>query len=237
MSSQDHRSSVLIIDDDVELCSLLMNYLDDEGFAPVAVNDGDQGLDTVANMRPDVVILDVMMPKLDGFETLRELRKTSAVPVIMLTARGEDVDRIVGLEMGADDYLGKPFNPRVLLARIRAVLRRGPVGSLGSSPPSTILRYADIELDTSAHRVKVSGNTVQLTNAEFGLLHALLQQPGKVLSKAMLTQRALGRPIERFDRAIDMHVSNVRRKLGPNANGDTRIKTVRRVGYALSEFD
>jgi two-component system response regulator CpxR len=237
MSTQEHRSSILIIDDDVELCSLLTQYLDDEGFDPAAVNDGDQGLDAVANTRPDVVILDVMMPKRDGFETLSELRKTSTVPVIMLTARGEDVDRIVGLELGADDYLSKPFNPRVLLARIRAILRRGPSGSLALTPPPETLRHADIELDASAHSVKVSGDTIELTAAEFSLLHTLMQQPGKVLSKAMLTQRALDRPIERFDRAIDMHVSNVRRKLGSVGSGHTRIKTVRGVGYVLSESD
>jgi two-component system response regulator CpxR len=176
------------------------------------------------------VVLDVMMPGRNGFDVLRALRATSRVPVLMLTARGEDVDSIVGLELGADDYLAKPCNPRVLVARIRAVLRRAEAGT-AESAHGEVVGVGDVELDPGSRSVRQHGRPVELTSTEFSVLAALLRRAGEVVSKADLSQAALGRELGRYDRSLDMHVSNLRRKLGPAPGGDERIKTVRGVGY------
>jgi len=220
-------SEVLLIDDDVELCELVSEYLGGEGFTVDAVHNGDSGLRRALEGGHDLVILDVMLPGLTGFEVLRKLRETSAVPVLMLTARGEDVDRIVGLEMGADDYLAKPFNPRELAARIRAILRRA------SSEPEMSDRIGvdDIVVDLGTRCVSVDAEEVPLTGVEFSLLEALVRSAGNVVSRDDLSRAALFRRTNSFDRSLDVHISNLRRKLGPTAAGGERIKTVRGLGY------
>ncbi|GAB4249640.1 response regulator [Deferrisoma sp.] len=217
---------ILVVDDDAELCELLQEYLGREGFGVETAPDGPAGLDRARAGAFDLVVLDVMLPGLDGFEVLRELRKTSDVPVIMLTARGDDVDRIVGLELGADDYLPKPFNPRELLARIRAVGRRARAGR-----EPEVVRAGDLELDPGTRTALRAGEPVDLTSAEFSLLEVLLRQAGRPVSRDELARQGLGRPLMAFDRSVDVHVSSLRRKLGPAPDGTERIRTVRGVGY------
>ena len=227
---------VLIIDDDFELCSLVSEYLEPEGFRVESVHDGETGLQRAQNGNYLLVILDVMLPGMSGFDVLRRLRATSRIPVLLLTARGEDVDRIGGLEIGADDYLPKPFNPRELVARIRAVLRRtsaDPKG-VGTPRPPEILRIGDIELDPATRTVKHGGEPVDLTSVEFNLLEVLLREAGRVVTREELVSAVLSRKFSPFDRSIDMHVSKVRKKLG-DLNGDVEhIKTVRGVGYIFA---
>jgi DNA-binding response OmpR family regulator len=220
-------SEILLIDDDVELCELVSEYLVGEGFTVDVVHNGDGGLLRAREEKHDLVILDVMLPGLTGFEVLRKLRETSAVPVLMLTARGEDVDRIVGLEMGADDYLAKPFNPRELAARMRAILRRA------SSEPEMGDRIGvdDVVVDLGTRCVRVGEEEVPLTGVEFSLLEVLVRSAGNVVSRDDLSRAALFRRANSFDRSLDVHISNLRRKLGPTAAGGERIKTVRGVGY------
>jgi two-component system, OmpR family, response regulator CpxR len=227
---------VLIIDDDFELCSLVGEYLAPEGFRVDSVHDGETGLQKALNGSYLLVVLDVMLPGMSGFDVLRRIRATSRIPVLLLTARGEDVDRIVGLEIGADDYLPKPFNPRELVARIRAVLRRtsaDPKG-VGSPRPPDIVRIGDIELDPATRTVKHAGQPVDLTSVEFNLLEVLLREAGRVVTREELVSAVLSRKFSPFDRSIDMHVSKVRKKLG-DLNGDgEHIKTVRGVGYIFA---
>ena len=225
---------VLLIDDDVELCSMLTEYLAKHGFRVRSVHRGDTGF-AVTQQRPwTMILLDVMLPGIDGFEVLKRIRAESNVSVLLLTARGEDVDRIVGLEIGADDYLPKPFNPRELLARMRAVLRRQ---DRSSSPPAAAhLRVQDLELDVAARKASKGGKKLDLTDVEFGLLEALMRVPGTVLSRDELSQAVLGRAFDPFDRSLDMHVSRLRRKLGSDGEDEERVKTIRGVGYQLA-FD
>jgi two-component system response regulator CpxR len=178
-----------------------------------------------------LVLLDVMLPGMDGFEVLKQLRGVSPVRVLLLTARGDDVDRIVGLEIGADDYLPKPFNPRELLARMRAILRRSSTAEPVSA--SAILRIDDLELDSGARTVLIKGKIVELTDVEFSLLEALMRSPGKVVSREELAERALGRSLNPFDRSLDMHVSRLRRKLDEVSSSGDRVKTIRGAGYQL----
>ncbi len=216
---------ILLIDDDVELCSLLSTFLAREGFTVESQHTGPRGLERAGSGEHDLVILDVMLPGMDGFAILRELRKTSRVPVLMLTARGEDVDRIVGLEMGADDYLPKPFNPRELAARLRAILRRyQPRG------PETggRIEVNGVVLDPGTREVLESGRPVDLTTFEFDVLELLMRSAGRVLSRDALMESLYNRKATPFDRSIDMHISHIRRKLERDR---TLIKTVRGVGY------
>ena len=222
--------SILVIDDDVELCELVSEYLEDEGFAIDSVHDGMTGVDRCLADEPDLVILDVMLPGLGGFAVLAKIRERSKVPVIMLTARGEEVDRIVGLEMGADDYLPKPFNPRELVARIRAILRR-TAGIREGGEETAAIAVDDLEMDIGSRRVRCSSGEVDLTGAEFGVLETLVRSAGTVVSRDELSRKALGRRASVFDRSLDVHLSNLRRKLGPLPGGGERIKTVRGVGY------
>ncbi|MGE0388170.1 MAG: response regulator [Gammaproteobacteria bacterium] len=221
---------LLIIDDDVALCDLLREYLGAEGFAVQAVHDGGSALAQVRAQAPDAIILDIMLPGRGGLDVLRDLRAETVLPVIMLTARGEDIDRIVGLELGADDYLPKPCNPRELVARVRAVLRRvnGPASGRGAAP---VLRVEDLEMRTAERVVVCAGRGIELTSTEFNVLEVLLRHAGAVVGKDEVSSHALGRAHGPFDRAIDMHVSRLRRKLGPRADGSLRIKTVRGTGY------
>lgn len=225
-------SRILLADDDVELTEMLSQYLAAEGFAVEAAHDGEAALVKARSGAFDLMVLDIMMPHKNGLDVLRELRAQSLMPVLMLTARDEDVDSIVGLELGADDYLPKPCNPRVLVARIRAILRRagGNGGSTGQEAPAT-LTLGDIELRAGTRSVTCGDRPVPLTSTEYSVLEVLLRAAGHVVSKAELSEQALGRKLERYDRSLDMHVSSLRRKLGPLAGGEERIKTVRGVGY------
>jgi two-component system response regulator CpxR len=224
---------ILVIDDDAELCSLVAEYLEPEGFQVEAVYNGEQGLEKGLAGEHRLIVLDVMLPGMNGFEVLRRLRQTSKIPVLLLTARGEDVDRIVGLEIGADDYLPKPFNPRELVARIRAVLRRSrPVDK--DTQGGEVLRVGEIELDPGSRTVQQNGKELELTSVEFNLLEVLLREAGNVVSRERLVDSVLGRKFSPFDRSIDMHVSKVRRKLGDTDGGADHIKTVRGIGYILT---
>lgn len=220
---------ILIADDDRELCELLAAYLRGEGYAVNAVHDGASALARLADpaSRPDLLILDVTMPGRDGLETLRELRSRHGLPVLMLSARGEPIDRVIGLELGADDYLAKPCLPRELLARVRARLR--PAASALPAP----LQRGRLRLLPAERRAFVGDTELQLTGAEFSLLQALAQRPGQVIDKATLTRAGLGRDLERFDRSVDVHLSRLRRKLAACAPEAPRIEAVRGLGYQL----
>ncbi|MFV0389404.1 MAG: response regulator [Pyrinomonadaceae bacterium] len=229
----EKRDRILIIDDDEELCELVSEYLTVEGFVIDTENDGESGLQRALEGNHALIILDVMLPKLNGFDVLRGLRKESAVPVLMLTARGEDMERIVGLEIGADDYLAKPFNPRELVARIRAILRRANV--LGQSLEDEKVIVGDLEINKGARFVSVEGKEIPLTAVEFDLLVALASDAGQVVKKEDLSLEVLGRELSPYDRSLDMHVSNLRKKLGLRPNGSERIKTIRSVGYIYTQ--
>lgn len=222
---------ILVIDDDVELCSLVSEYLRPEGFQVEAVHDGKVGLTRALSGDHLLVVLDVMLPGLNGFDVLRRIRDSSRIPVLLLTARGEDVDRIVGLEIGADDYLPKPFNPRELVARIRAILRRSSKAREQEVPE--VIRVGDVELDPATRTVLHRGKPVDLTSVEFELLQVLLREAGRVVTREALVDEVLGRKFSPFDRSIDMHVSKVRKKLGDSDAGD-HIKTVRGAGYIFA---
>ncbi len=222
---------ILIIDDDEELCELISEYLTVENFETQAVHDGELGLQAALKGENDLVILDVMLPTKNGFDVLRRLRQTSKIPVLMLTARGEDTERIVGLETGADDYLAKPFNPRELVARLRAILRRVESQSEIVQAENDKFKVDDVEVQISARSVLRNGEELTLTSVEFDLLTELLKHAGKVVKKEDLSERVLERKLSPFDRSLDMHISNLRKKLGNRANDAERIKTIRSVGY------
>lgn len=223
---------VLLIDDDVELCSMLSEYLSRYGFRVAAVHRGDTGLEMALAHSYSLILLDVMLPGIDGFEILRRLRTASSVNVLMLTTRGDDVDRIVGLEIGADDYLPKPFNPRELLARMRAILRRTTLPAMENE--STLLRVNDLELDPGARTVFQSGKRIELTGVEFALLEALMHSPGKIIAREELAESVLGRRFNPMDRSLDMHVSRLRRKLFEGGSQEDQLKTIRGMGYQLT---
>ncbi len=225
--------NILLIDDDTALCSLLKEYLADEGFELEICHEGIEGSDKALSQKHDLVILDVMLPGCNGFEVLKKIRKQSNVPVLMLTARGDDVDRIVGLEIGADDYLGKPFNPRELVARIRAIFRR--TQSQDSDPDKPMepskLSVDDIELELNTRRVLKQGQAIDLTAVEFNLLKVLLQSAGSIVSREELNHEVLGRSYSPYDRSIDVHVSKLRKKLGEKVGQAERIQAIRGEGY------
>jgi two-component system response regulator CpxR len=223
---------ILLADNDIELSDMLLDYLTEEGFEVDAAYDGDVALSKALDKQYDLLILDVMMPNRNGFEVLRELRTRSLLPVLMLTARGEDVDSIVGLELGADDYLAKPSNPRVMVARIRAILRRAEANH--GNEHADQIALDDVVMSTGSRTVVCGNNPVAMTSTEFSVLDVLLREAGRIVTKASLSERALGRKLSRYDRSLDMHVSNLRRKLGPQSDGRERIKTVRGVGYIYS---
>jgi two-component system response regulator CpxR len=223
-------NKILIIDDDEELCELVAEYLTVEGFETNAVHDGETGLKTALSGEYDMAVLDVMLPKMNGFEVLKNLRASSRLPVLMLTARGDDMERIVGLEIGADDYLAKPFNPRELVARLRAILRRTePAESEDRSPER--VNVGDLELSRSSRTAWISGEEVPLTSVEFDLLANLADHAGNVVRKDDLSEAVLERKLSPYDRSLDMHISNLRKKLGARSDGSDRIKTIRSVGY------
>ena len=227
------ENRILIIDDDVALCDLLKNYLQQEGYQIETAYDSQEGLRKAQSDENSFVVLDVMLPGISGFEVLRKIRLTSQVPILMLTARGDEVDRIVGLEMGADDYMPKPFNPRELIARIRAIKRRGSNVEWNriSAKKSEELIIEDIVLNLDTRTVKQRGEQIVLTAAEFSLLENLIRNIGHVVRREDLARSVLGRNLAMFDRSIDVHISSLRKKLGSHVNGIERIKTIRSVGY------
>jgi DNA-binding response OmpR family regulator len=227
--------AVLLVDDDRELCRMLAEYLTPEGFKLTAVHDGDDALYALGRHHFDLIVLDVMLPRLGGLDVLRLLRQKNPTPVLMLTARGEDIDRVVGLELGADDYLPKPFNPRELVARMRAILRR----SLMLEPQPGRRDRIDVGslgLLFSSRTASARGQTIMLTGAEFRVLEVLMQQAGVVVSREQLTRQVLGRRLTPYDRSIDTHISNIRRKLAAIAD-EISIVNVRRTGYVLTVAD
>lgn len=228
------RNRILLADDDRELAQLLRDFLSREGFDVVLAHTADEAVDAARREPFDAAVLDVMMPGRSGLEALRELRRETALPVLMLTALGEDVDRILGLELGADDYIPKPCNPRELAARLRAVLRRAR-GEAGEA--LTDLRNGPIWLRAASRSVSVDGRAITLTATEFDLLVLLLREAGKLVSKERISQSVLGRPLGPFDRSIDVHVSNLRRKLGDAPDGSSPITTIHRSGYLLRQLD
>ncbi|MDX2422782.1 MAG: response regulator transcription factor [Amphritea sp.] len=224
---------LLLVDDDQELCDLMGQYLQSEGFEVSFAHSAEQALPLLQQDGAyDLLIFDIMMPGQTGLELLQQVRPRVKTPVIMLTGRGDDIDRIIGLEMGADDYLGKPCNPRELVARIRAVLRRSGQ-TVAPEEAATVLSLHNIELDPGKRRVQVAGNEIELTSAEFNVLAELMQSVGSIVSKDELTEKVLHRKLTAYDRAIDVHVSRVRQKLATVMPGSELIKTVRGAGYML----
>ncbi len=229
MTPDDSPLRILLVEDDAKLASLLQEYLQNQGAEVITASDGLRGLDLGLHERLDVILLDLMLPGLDGIQVCKRLRERVATPIIMLTARGEEADRVVGLEIGADDYLPKPFSPRELLARIRAHVRRAR-GLTG--PKAERLSMGDLVLDEATYGVTVEGRPVELTTFEFSILRALVRAGGRVLSREQLLELAGASPDDVFDRAIDVHISRIRQKLGDSARG-SRIRTVRGAGYQL----
>ncbi len=227
------EARVLLVDDDRELCLMLSEYLVAEHFEVKSVHDGADALTELGRDKYQILILDVMLPGVSGFDVLRRLGAANETPVLMLTARGEDVDRIVGLELGADDYLSKPFNPRELVARIRAILRRVTSRGAREHVPDT-LSVGPIVLNTGTHQVRVHDRLIPLTGAEFRVLELLMRSAGQVLSRESMTEQALGRKLVAYDRSIDTHISNLRRKLELEAGRNPEVKNVRGAGYTLT---
>ena len=224
---------VLLVDDDRELCQMLTEYLSAEHFDVKSAYDGDDALRELQANGFDIIILDVMLPRLSGFDVLRRLGASYTTPILMLTARGDDIDRIVGLELGADDYLSKPFNPRELVARIRAILRRAS-SRLGKGAVPDELAVGPITLHTGTHLVHVAGKAVPLTGAEFRVLELLMRSAGQVIPREAMTEQALGRKLVAYDSSIDTHISNLRRKLELEMGKNPEIKNVRGSGYTLT---
>ncbi len=222
-------TTLLMIDDDEKLVELVRDYLEPNGYRVVAAHEGHEGLAMARTAAPELVILDIMLPGMDGFEVCRGIRVFSEVPILMLTARGEETDRIVGLEMGADDYLPKPFNPRELLARIRAILRRARPTPAASDPER--LEVGPVVVDVGARTVVLRDEPVEMTTAEFDLLHVLVASAGRVLSRDQLMQRLHGTSWTVYDRSIDVLISRIRAKIEVDARRPTLLKTVRGVGY------
>ena len=227
-------NNLLLVDDDKELCSMLRNYLALEGFKTDVLHNGESAAEQAITGQYNLVILDIMLPGQSGFEVLKAIRDTSAVPVLMLTARGEDVDSVVGLELGADDYLAKPCNPRVLVAHIKAILRRSQPNTLADDL-ETQLSVGDVELNPQSRTVYREQNPIALTSTEFTILETLMRNAGKVVNKNELSEVALGRKLAHYDRSLDVHISNVRKKLGFMSEQADRIKTIRNVGYLFGK--
>lgn len=219
--------SVLLIDDDKELVDLLGDYLRQEGFTVAHAHDGERALGAIVDTRAEIVVLDIMMPRLNGLEVLRRIRRESAIPVLMLTARGDEIDRIAGLDLGADDYLAKPCSPGELAARIRAILRR----TGGAAGPQAVLVQGALSLDPQRRIATWNGQPLQLTGIEFNILEALATQTGKPVTRQDLSLQGLGRPLAPYDRSLDVHVSAIRQKLGTFGDGRSPIMGLRGIGY------
>jgi DNA-binding response OmpR family regulator len=223
--------TILIVEDEPELVKVLRSYLEQAGYNVLTAYRGDSGLSSWEHKRPDLVILDLNLPGLDGLDVARQIRRKADTPIIMVTARVEETDRLIGLEIGADDYITKPYSPREVVARVRAVLRRS------STVPavSPILRVADLEIDRDAHSVKISEQVIDLTPTEFNLLAALAGQPGRAFSRLQLSEAVLGNAYEGYDRTIDAHIKNLRAKIEPNPKSPRYIETVFGVGYRFKK--
>jgi len=222
--------TILVVDDEPQIVRLVRAYLEEAGYRVVTASDGQEALYVARHEKPDLVVLDVLMPRMDGLEFTRRIRSERDVPIIMLTARAEETDRIVGLELGADDYVTKPFSPKEVVARVRAVLRRAQP----RSAPSPVLRAGPITLDRDTHVVAVSGQPVELTPTEFSILETLMTTPGRVFSRAELLEAAQGIACEAYERTVDAHIKNLRRKVEPHPGRPRYILTVRGVGYRLN---
>ena len=229
------ENRVLIVDDDEELAELVTEYLRREGLEARVAGDGESGVRQALSGEYAVVVLDVMLPGIGGFEVLRRIRAApgaiAQLPILMLTARGDEVDRVLGLELGADDYLPKPFSSRELVARLRAILRRAQTAREAPASASGSLRVGDIEISDATREVRKGDERIELTSAEFDLLKVLLRAAGEIVPREAISKTALGRPLLAYDRSIDVHISNLRRKLGKDESGGERIKSVRGVGY------
>jgi DNA-binding response OmpR family regulator len=226
-------STILVVDDEPRIVQLARDYLAHAGFDVITASDGPGALASARTRGPDLIVLDLGLPRMDGLDVARAIRRDSAVPIIMLTARREETDKLVGLELGADDYLTKPFSPKELVARVRAVLRR--VG--GDLAHADVVRVGDVELDVPRVRVTVAGRRVDLTPTEFQLLLTLARQPGRVLTRSQLLDAVHGIAFESFERAIDAHVKNIRRKIEPDPRSPRYLQTVFGVGYRFAEPD
>ncbi|MBX3572932.1 MAG: response regulator transcription factor [Mesorhizobium sp.] len=222
---------VLIVDDDARLAAMLSDYLSANGFTVATAGSGRSGVEALRRRPPAAVILDVMLPDIDGFETCRQIRAFSDVPVLMLTAKGEETDRIVGLELGADDYLPKPFNPRELLARLKAILRRR-----GAADNHRVLRFGRLEIDPGSRSVKIEGTERPMTSHQFDLLVALAENAGRTLSREQLMDMVKGEELEAFDRSIDVHVSRIRAAIETDPKNPRRLITVRGAGYVFARY-
>jgi DNA-binding response OmpR family regulator len=223
--------TILVVDDEARIVKLVRDYLERAGFDVLTARDGETALQTTRLEKPDLIVLDLMLPGVDGLDVCRRLRRESSVPIIMLTARVEEADRIVGLELGADDYVTKPFSPRELVARVRATLRRVH-GELGPAP---IIRAGDVELDTVALTTTVAGQPIDLTATEFHLLATLARQPGRIFSREQLLEAIHGVAFDGYDRSVDSHVKNLRRKIEPDPRQPYYIQTVYGVGYRFAD--
>ncbi len=222
--------TILVVDDEPQIVRLVRAYLEEAGFRVVIAHDGEQALTVARHEKPDLVVLDLLMPRMDGIEFTRRVRRERELPIIMLTARSEETDRIVGLELGADDYVTKPFSPRELVARVRAVLRR----TQGGPEPAQMLRAGPLALDRTTHSVTVSGAAVELTPTEFSILETLMEAPGRVFSRADLLEATQGMTFEAYERTVDAHVKNLRRKIEADPADPHFVLTVRGVGYRLN---
>ena len=228
---------ILVADDEAKIVDLVSAYLKAAGFETVGARDGREALARWRSGKPDCLVLDIGMPEPDGLDVAREIRKTSDVPIIFLTARVDETDRIVGLELGADDYVMKPFSPRELTARVKAVLRRSRPSEAGKPGAEEALRIGGVTLDPAAREVFVKGERVKLTNVQFSLLKTLMASPGRVFDRAALLEAAVGSTFEGYERTIDTHVKNLRKALGDDGEAPTYIGTVRGVGYKFLEPD
>jgi DNA-binding response OmpR family regulator len=224
--------TILVVEDEMKIARLVRDYLEHAGFEVIVAGDGDSALSGARGHRPDLVILDLGLPGRDGLDVTRELRRTSTVPIVMLTARGDETDRVAGLELGADDYVVKPFSPKELVARVRAVLRRTDAARSGGAE---VLRAGAVEVDVPRMRVSVEGRDVELTPTEFHLLATLVREPGRVFTRGQLLDAIHGVAIESYERAIDAHVKNIRRKIEPTPGHPSYLLTVRGVGYRFAD--
>ena len=224
-------TTVLVVEDEIEIARVVRDYLDRAGFEVIVVGDGGSAVASVRSAKPDLLVLDLGLPGRDGLDVAKEIRRWSNTPIVMLTARGDESDRIVGLELGADDYVVKPFSPKELVARVRAVLRRTRTASRGDE----ILRAADVQIDTAKMRATVGGSPVELTPTEFELLATLVREPGRVFTRTQLLDAVHGVAIESYERAIDAHVKNIRRKIEPTPGTPRYVLTVHGVGYRFAD--
>jgi len=224
-------TTVLVVEDEIEIARVVRDYLRNAGFEVIVVGDGGSAVASVRSAKPDLLVLDLGLPGRDGLDVAREIRRWSDTPIVMLTARGDETDRIVGLEIGADDYVVKPFSPKELVARVRAVLRRSRTAARGDE----VVRAGDVEIDTAKMRVTVGGMLVDLTPTEFQLLATLAREPGRVFTRSQLLDAVHGVAIESYERAIDAHVKNIRRKIEPEPGSPRYVVTVHGVGYRFAD--